>query len=151
MTTKLQTIDKLVQLSARVAKAWLKNPKASSGAITNKAILAVCKHLSHEASYRTDIAELIRMCRSAAVSHEEKETQVNHASPASEAIGKALTQRQIEILQLFARGLSHQEVGAQLNVTPQTVKNYASAIFIRLGVKNKSEAVLEARVLGFEI
>ena len=67
MTTKSRTIDQLVQLSTRVAKAWLKNPGVSSGAITNKAILAVCKHLSHEASYRTNLAELIRLCQNAAL------------------------------------------------------------------------------------
>ena len=61
MTTKSQTIDQLIQLSTKVAKEWLKNPNASKSDITNKAILAVCKHLSHEASYRADVAELIHL------------------------------------------------------------------------------------------
>ena len=148
MTTKTRTIDQLVKLSTRVAEAWVKKPGNFGNAMTSKAILAVCKHLSHEASYRSDIAELIRMCEAATNDHAGDETQSSAPLSPRETTGKVLTPRQIEILQLFARGFSYQQVGTQLNVTTQTVKNHASAIYERLGVKNKTEAVFEARATG---
>jgi hypothetical protein len=66
MTAKTRTIDELIKLSLKVSNAWLNNPIDKGNPITRKAILDVCKHLSHEASYRTDIAELIRTCQNAA-------------------------------------------------------------------------------------
>ena len=111
---------------------------------------SVCKHLSHEASHREDIAELIRTCQSAAERHGVDDS--SNTLPSHEATSNnALTSRQTEILQLFARGLSYQEVGDQLNVTAKTIKNHASAIYERLGVKNKTEAVFEARLIGLLI
>ena len=148
MTVKTRTIDQLIKLSTRVAETWLKKPGSVGNAITSKAILAVCDHLSHEASYRSDIAELIRLCQSATTSFNGNIVQGKRPLAPSEDIEKVLTERQIEILQLFARGLSYQEVGKQLRVTTQTVKNHASAIYDRLGVKNKTEAVFEARSMG---
>ena len=151
MTTKTRTIDQLVKLSTRVAEAWIKKPGNVGTAMTSKAILAVCQHLSHEASYRSDIAELVRMCQAATKGHDDDEAQVSSSLSSGETAGKVLTPRQVEILQLFAKGLSYQEVGAQLSVTTQTVKNHASAIYDRLSVKNKTEAVFEARALGIDI
>ncbi len=147
MTAKTRTIDELIKLSLKVGNAWLNKPTDTGNAIASKAILAVCKHLSHEASYRSDIAELIRTCQSAAERHADGNPSKIH--PAHEVeTNNILTTRQTEILKLFARGLSYQEVAAQLQVSTQTVKNHASAIYERLGVTNKTEAVFEARLLG---
>lgn len=151
MTVKTQTIDQLIKLSTRVAEAWLKKPGSEGNAMTSQAILAVCKHLSHEASSRSDIAELIRLCQSATTSHVDDNVHGEHQLPSSDNSQNVLTARQIEILQMFARGLSYREVGAQLHVTHQTIKNHASAIYDRLGAKNKTEAVFEARSMGMLI
>jgi DNA-binding NarL/FixJ family response regulator len=147
MTAKTRTIDELIKLSLKVSNAWLNKPTDKGNAIASKAILAVCKHLSHEASYRTDIAELIRTCQSAAKLHGGPVPLSALTTPQAQS-NKVLTARQSEILQLFARGLSYQEVAAQLLVSTQTIKNHASAIYERLGVKNKTEAVFEARATG---
>lgn len=147
MTAKTRTIDELIKLSLKVGNAWLIKPSVSANAITNEAILAVCKHLSHVASYRADIAELIQTCQSAV---ERRAGRIPSSTTSSHEIEPkfTLTARQTEILQLFARGFSYQEVAAQLQVSTQTIKNHASAIYERLGVKNKTEAVFEARATG---
>ena len=147
MTTKTRTIDQLVKLSLKVGNAWMSKPTDKGNAIAGKAILAVCKHLSHEAGYRSDVAELIRICQSAVGRHADGVTPNAPLSP-EPVLNTALTSRQTEILQLFARGLSYQEVATQLQVSTQTIKNHASAIYERLGVKNKTEAVFEARATG---
>lgn len=151
MSIKSQTIDQLVKMSTKVASAWIKNPGDAGSAITRKAVLAVCKHLSHEASYRTDIAELISLCQSAAARRDGEREPTDQSRSAMGSDETILTARQLEILQLFARGLSYQEVSSQLDVATQTIKNHASAIYDRLGVKNKTEAVFEARSMGLLI
>ena len=151
MRMKTRTIDQLIKLSTRVAEAWIKNPGSTGNAMTSKAILAVCKHLSHESSYRSDIAELVRACQSAAMAYDEVGFQADRAHADNQSAQKVLTARQTEILQLFSRGFSYQEVAEQLNVTTKTIKNHASAIYERLGVKNKTEAVFEARSIGLLI
>ena len=53
----------------------------------------------------------------------------------------SLTDRQLQQLELAARGFSNQEIADQLNVSLITVKKQFSNIFVRLNVSNRSEAV----------
>lgn len=55
-----------------------------------------------------------------------------------------LTPRELELLELLAKGLSHNEVGKCLGISPQTVGTHVKAIYRKMSVKNRSEAVFEA-------
>lgn len=55
-----------------------------------------------------------------------------------------LSDRQVSVLQLCARGLSAREIAAQLNVTTRTVKAHKAAIFRRLNVNRTVLAVAVA-------
>lgn len=68
MTTKKLSIDQLVKLTMRTAQARIRQPQAHKHEAMQQAILAACQHLSHEASYRSDIAELVRLSTLAASS-----------------------------------------------------------------------------------
>jgi LuxR family maltose regulon positive regulatory protein len=59
-----------------------------------------------------------------------------------------LTERELEVLQLIAEGLSRQEIGVQLVLSLNTVKTHARNIFSKLGVNNQMQAVGKARGLG---
>src|SRR5947209_1671371 len=59
-----------------------------------------------------------------------------------------LSQRELEVLQLLARGESNQEIGQELVITIDTVKRHVSHIFSKLGVQNRVQAVRQARELG---
>jgi DNA-binding NarL/FixJ family response regulator len=61
-----------------------------------------------------------------------------------------LTQRQKETLVLLSKGYSNKEIGLCMGLAEITVKTHASAIFRRLGVANRIQAVLAARRLGIE-
>jgi DNA-binding NarL/FixJ family response regulator len=57
----------------------------------------------------------------------------------------ALTEREREVLQLVAEGLSNKEVGARLHLSEKTVKHYMTIVMEKLGVRNRTEAALVVR------
>lgn len=61
----------------------------------------------------------------------------------------ALTKRQLEILRLMAGGYSNREIADALSVAEGTVKNHASIILSKLGVRDRTRAVLKALELGY--
>lgn len=56
----------------------------------------------------------------------------------------ALSAREIEILELVAKGLSNKEIGAQLYISAATVKSHLLHVFSKLGVNDRTQAVTEA-------
>ena len=59
-----------------------------------------------------------------------------------------LTEREIEVLQLIAEGLTNQEIGSRLYLSPNTVKVHAHNIYGKLGVNNRTQAGVRAIDLG---
>jgi DNA-binding NarL/FixJ family response regulator len=60
-----------------------------------------------------------------------------------------LTKREVEILRLMAGGYSNREIADALGTAEGTVKNHASSILSKLGVRDRTRAVLKALELGF--
>jgi DNA-binding NarL/FixJ family response regulator len=67
--------------------------------------------------------------------------------PAS-AAPSALTRRELDVLRLIAAGQSNREIADALGTAEATVKNQASSIFSKLGVRDRTRAVLRAIELG---
>ena len=63
-------------------------------------------------------------------------------STQSEA-GIDLTQREREVLELFAKGFVNKEVADKLNISYQTVKGYTKTIYEKLHVHSRSEALMK--------
>lgn len=59
-----------------------------------------------------------------------------------------LTAREREILEHIARGLDNQSIARLLHLAEQTVRNYASTVYDKLGVRSRVEAVVWAREHG---
>lgn len=68
----------------------------------------------------------------------------NHSQPFVDN----LSERELEVLQLIAQGLSNQQIGDRLFLALSTVKGYNRNIFEKLQVKRRTEAIARARELG---
>jgi DNA-binding NarL/FixJ family response regulator len=59
-----------------------------------------------------------------------------------------LTEREREVLELMARGLSNNEIARKLVVSPKTVRNHVSNVFAKLQVSDRAQAIVRAREAG---
>ena len=59
-----------------------------------------------------------------------------------------LTPRQLEVLELVAKGLSNREIGDVLGISPATAKRHVSAVIEALDVTNRTEAATALHELG---
>jgi DNA-binding NarL/FixJ family response regulator len=55
-----------------------------------------------------------------------------------------LSPRELEVLQLIARGLDNSEIAAELSISPRTAKNHVSSILSKLEVPNRIQAATYA-------
>jgi DNA-binding NarL/FixJ family response regulator len=60
-----------------------------------------------------------------------------------------LTKRELEVLRLMAGGYSNREIAGALGASEGTVKNHTSSILSKLGVRDRTRAVLKALELGY--
>lgn len=62
---------------------------------------------------------------------------------------RCLTPRELEVLQLTAKGLEQKQIAEILGVSFATVVEHRKKLFKKLGVHNVAEAVYEAFQMGF--
>ena len=72
------------------------------------------------------------------------------AASASAAVSAfpELTEREREVLELIARGMSNPAIARHLVLSPKTVRNHISNIFAKLQVQARAEAIVRAREAG---
>lgn len=79
--------------------------------------------------------------------------EVRFAPPAAPVVSgqaiRKLATREIAVLRLVAGGLSNKEIAIELGISQKTVRNHMSAVFSKLGVSNRTGAVLYAMRSGF--
>lgn len=71
----------------------------------------------------------------------------SYAAPAQPFI-EPLTRREMEILSLIEIGFTNQEIAAHFHISVGTVKGYNNQLFGKLRVRNRTQAILQARQLG---
>ena len=67
---------------------------------------------------------------------------------ANAALIEPLTERELEVLDLIAAGLTNREIAAQLYVTEGTVKRHGYNLYGKLGVNSRTQAIARAREVG---
>jgi LuxR family transcriptional regulator, maltose regulon positive regulatory protein len=68
-------------------------------------------------------------------------------TPTAQPLVEPLSQRELEVLQLIAQGLSNREISERLFLALDTVKGHNRRIFGKLSVQRRTEAVEKARSL----
>lgn len=81
--------------------------------------------------------------------HEEQQAIGKASSNRSLEFGEKLSERELEILTLIARGKSNVEIAKDLYITTNTTQWHISNIYSKLGVRSRTQAILKAR--DFEI
>ena len=84
----------------------------------------------------------------AAFETEEQKSEAKSSLPSAQTLIEPLSQRELEVLQLIAQGLSNDEIGKRLFLALDTVKGHNRKIFDKLRVQRRTEAVARARELG---
>lgn len=87
----------------------------------------------------SEIARLVRLVGAG---------QTVFAEGAADPDAPALTERESEILAMIASGATNREIAGALFLSPHTVKEHTSALYRKLGVRNRAEAVQRSQRLG---
>lgn len=65
-------------------------------------------------------------------------------------ITEKLTEREVDVLRLMARGLNNSDIALQMHLSEGTVRNHVSAIFTKLEVSDRTQAVIIALRHGLD-
>jgi DNA-binding NarL/FixJ family response regulator len=76
----------------------------------------------------------------------ERFTRIAHPAPPREL--DELTERELEVLRLIARGLSNAEIGRELYISDTTVKTHITHILQKLNLRDRVQAVVLAHETG---
>jgi LuxR family maltose regulon positive regulatory protein len=92
------------------------------------------------------VRTLLAVCE--ADTHNGEHASCLPSAPPAQLLIEPLSQREFEILQLIAQGLSNREIGERLFLALDTVKGHNQKLFGKLQVQRRTEAVARARELG---
>jgi LuxR family maltose regulon positive regulatory protein len=88
-----------------------------------------------------------RLLASYLVSDKERSAQ-DKTHVQTHGLIEALSEREIEVLQLIAEGLTNKEIASRLFLTLNTIKSHTRNIFEKLDVNNRTQAASKAKALG---
>ena len=104
--------------------------------------------LLYEALSRGIAKDYVRRLLAAFASAEPEQTDsLKTQAPKSDLI-EPLSERELEVLQLIAEGLTNQEIADRLYLSLNTVKVHTRNIYAKLGAHHRASAVAKARALG---
>lgn len=93
---------------------------------------------------RSDAADIVVL----SAAEFERLTRPRELAAARDRPVEGLTSREREVLVLVADGLSNREIGGRLDISEHTVKFHIAAMFGKLGVATRAEAVQRGMRLG---
>jgi LuxR family maltose regulon positive regulatory protein len=110
-------------------------------------------HLLHEALSR-DIAPAYVAKLLSVLGTKDERRRTKKRAPSHETVLRpsslveSLSERELQVLQLIAQGLSNREIAERLFISLSTVKGHTGNIYGKLAVNSRTQAVAQARALG---
>lgn len=92
---------------------------------------------------RSHSSEIVNAVRHAMLGRVPPSPEVAQAL-AERVYGEALSEREVEVVRLAAEGAANKEIGDQLGITENTVKNHFKSIMSKLSASDRTEAVTKA-------
>ncbi|MEJ2560484.1 MAG: LuxR C-terminal-related transcriptional regulator, partial [Anaerolineae bacterium] len=105
-------------------------------------------HLLYEALARGIAPEYVRRLLAAFPVTGPAQTDSSKTQAPESGLIEPLSERELEVLQLIAEGLTNPEIASRLFLSLHTIKVHTRNIYGKLGVHNRTEAVTRARALG---
>jgi DNA-binding NarL/FixJ family response regulator len=142
MFTIFEEEEKVLQAVQAGASGYL-----LKGASAERIIEAIAEVASGGTVIQPSLArQLLKHFRGAEALPAGGTTAAADPSPAplrEEPVGRKLSQRETEILQLIAKGVSNSEAAAMLELSKATIRTHLEHIYKKLEVTNRVEAVTE--------
>ena len=85
------------------------------------------------------------------IERENTETRTQPAFSANGYSSASISEREAQVLCWVREGMSNQEIGVQLDISPLTVKNHVQKILRKLGATNRAQAVARAMSMNLLI
>jgi LuxR family maltose regulon positive regulatory protein len=105
-------------------------------------------HLLYQALGRGMAPEYVSRLLAAFPVAEPEPAAPTGSQPQESDLIEPLSERELEVLQLVAEGLTNREVAARLFLSLNTVKRHSHNIYGKLGVHSRTQAVARARAFG---
>lgn len=98
--------------------------------------------------YAGQISAAFRSGKTESFSYRSDDPNRPRSSFPGESLIEPLTNREIEVLRMLAKGGSNNDIAGSLFISPETVKRHLFVIYRKLEVKNRHQAVISAKSLG---
>jgi LuxR family maltose regulon positive regulatory protein len=105
-------------------------------------------HLLYEALTRGIAPDYVRRLLSAFPVAEPRHADLAGPHAPNAELLEPLSERELEVLELIAQGLTNREIASRLFLSVHTIKAHSRNIYGKLGVHNRTEAAVRARALG---
>ena len=104
--------------------------------------------LLHEALNRGIASDYVRRLLGAISSDEPTQADTTSSQADQSELVEPLSERELEVLQLIAEGLTNREIASRLFLSLNTVKAHTRNIYGKLDSHNRMQAVTSARAFG---
>lgn len=108
----------------------------------------VMGQMLHELARQGRLVEEAGILLSLLAASSEKPRPSPPPDAAAETAIEPLSEREMDVLEYIAAGLSNKQIALKLNISPLTVRNHASNLYAKLNVSSRRQAVARARSLG---
>ena len=150
---ELEELDAIARLAAAQPGLPIVALASEQGALPQALAFGASALLPVAVDPETLTAALVASARGlVSIPRQEIATLLPHderIEPAVNAPTESLTPRELEVLQLMARGLTNRQIARRLEISEHTVKFHAGAVLGKLNARSRAEAVARAIGLGW--